>query len=107
MLLAKDGIYISDAPRTISEGGYMGPGNRADWAVSCPAGAHTLTTGARRRRLQGGKGAGGKMQGGGAGNAQLAQTLATLTVVDDGDAPMTLAAGSWSADIRKPCHLVG
>ena len=86
----------------------MGPGNRADWAVSCPAGAHTLTTGARRRRLQGpGKGAGGKMQGGGAGNAQLAQTLATLTVVDDGDAPTTLAAGSWSADIRKPCHLVG
>ena len=27
------------------------------------------------------------MQGGGAGNAQLAQTLATLTVVDDGEAP--------------------
>ena len=106
MLIAKDGIYLSDAPRAISEGGYMGPGNRADWAVSCPAGAHTLTTGARRRRLQGGKGPGGKMQGGGPGNAQLAQTLATLTVVDDGDAPTTLAAGSWSGDFRKPCHLV-
>ena len=107
MLIAKDGIYLSDAPRAISEGGYMGPGNRADWAVSCPAGAHTLTTGARRRRLQDGKGpGGGKMQGGGPGNAQLAQTLATLTVVDDGDAPTTLAAGSWSGDFRKPCHLV-
>ena len=72
---------------------YMGPGNRADWAVSCPAGTHTLSTGARRRRLQGG----GKMQGGGAGNAQLTQTLATLAVVDNGDAQTPLPAGSWSA----------
>merc|ERR1740139_216501 len=81
----------------------MGPGNRADWAVSCPAGTHTLSTGARRRRLQG---PGGKMQGGGAGNAQLAQTLATLSVADNGDAPTTLTAGSWSGGISKPCHLV-
>jgi hypothetical protein len=80
---------------------YMGPGNRADWAVSCPAGTHTLSTGARRRRLQGGGGGGGggggNMQGGGPGNAQLTQTLATLAVVDNGDAQTPLPAGSWSA----------
>ena len=81
----------------------MGPGNRADWAVSCPAGTHTLSTGARRRRLQG---PGGKMQGGGAGNAQLAQTLATLSVADNGDAPTTLTAGSWSGTMLRRIRLM-
>lgn len=40
-LLAKDGVYLDRAPRPISHG-YMSAGNRADWLVKCPAGAHAL-----------------------------------------------------------------
>ena len=47
-LLAKDGIYLHDAPRTIASG-YMGPGSRADWLVRCPAGVHSFITNGRRR----------------------------------------------------------
>ena len=76
----------------------MGPGSRADWAISCPAGTHTLESAAAAgRRLQG-----GKMAGGGAGNAQIAQTLATLTVTDQGVEATTLATTS----VTRPCYLV-
>ena len=95
-LIAKDGIYLHTAPRTITQG-YMGPGSRADWAVSCPAGSYTLASGARRREMQG-----GKMAGGGDGNDQITQTLATVTVTDQGDTATTLSTFS----VTRPCYLV-
>jgi len=49
-LLAKDGIYLPSAPRDLTEGGFMGPGNRADWAVSCPAGTYSFESGALNGR---------------------------------------------------------
>ena len=47
-LLAKDGVYLHEAPRDITVG-YMAPGNRADWLVRCPEGTHTWSSAARRR----------------------------------------------------------
>lgn len=95
-LLAKDGVYLHSAPRDITAG-YMAPGNRADWLVSCPAGTFTWASNARRR-LQG---KGGGMAGGGAGNAGLAQLLATVVVTDTGETacePPVFA-------INRPCYL--
>jgi len=110
-LLAKDGVYLPSLPRTITQT-YMGPGSRADWAISCPAGSYAMTTGARRRQLNdelstdhtehGRRLQGGKMAGGGAGNAELAQTLMTLTVTDGGVAATTLT----TAAVDRPCYLV-
>lgn len=37
MLLGKDGVYLPTAPRKITKV-YIGPGNRGDMAVRCPAG---------------------------------------------------------------------
>jgi FtsP/CotA-like multicopper oxidase with cupredoxin domain len=107
MLLAKDGVYLHSAPRPITIG-KMGPGNRADWLVNCPAGVFTLASTARRRRrelqgrrLQKGKGEGG-MAGGGAGDDGLAQMLATIVSTDQGiAAPCTLP----TFQINRPCYL--
>ena len=105
MLLAKDGVYLPTAPRAITVG-MMGPGNRADWLVNCPAGVHTFATTARRRRqLQGpgkGGGGGGGMAGGGAGNTGIAQSLATVVATDQGlAAPCTLP----TFQVNRPCYL--
>lgn len=40
-LLAKDGVYLTTAPRDIAKA-FMGPGNRADWLVRCPQGTFEL-----------------------------------------------------------------
>jgi hypothetical protein len=37
-LLAKDGIYVSEAPRSIGDTVYMGPGNRVDMVMRCAQG---------------------------------------------------------------------
>jgi len=97
-LLAKDGVYLHSMPRTITAT-FMGPGSRADWAISCPAGSYTMESAANAgRRLQG---KGGGLAGGGAGNAQIAQTLATLTVTG------TATATSLSTvSVDRPCYLV-
>ena len=96
-LLAKDGVYLISAPRDINAG-YMAPGNRADWLVSCPAGTHTWTS-TGRRRLQG-KGGGG-MAGGGGGNAGIAQLLATVVATDGGETACDLPVFT----INRPCYL--
>ena len=109
-LLAKDGVYLHSAPRTITEG-YMGPGNRADWVVRCPAGTYMWTSAGRRRRLQGGKGAGGKgggaagnaLGGGGAGNAAISQTLATVVATDGATAEIACDLPVFS--VNRPCYL--
>ena len=104
-LLAKDGIYLHTAPRTISAG-YMGPGSRADWLVRCPAGTHSFITNGRRRlseetvenrahrNLQG--------KGAGLGADTIAQMLATVVASDVGDTTCDL--GSFS--VARPCYLV-
>jgi hypothetical protein len=43
-LLARDGIYVSPAPRTFGDTMYMAPGNRADVVLRCSA-AGTLVLG--------------------------------------------------------------
>ena len=42
LLLAKDGIYLSDGPRRVSAA-FLAPGSRADWLISCAAGHHPLS----------------------------------------------------------------
>lgn len=82
-LLAKDGIYVSPAPRDITTGKmYIGPGNRADWVVSCPAGTYDLTASPR-----GGTGA-------------LSQKLASLVVTDQGDTPCQLPTFRVNRPVR-------
>jgi len=97
-LLAKDGVYLPTMPRPITAT-YMGPGSRADWAISCPAGSFTMETGGAAgggRQLQGkGKGPGGP-------DDVMALTLATLTVTDSGIVASTLAPTS----VDRPCYLV-
>ncbi|KAL1519183.1 hypothetical protein AB1Y20_003443 [Prymnesium parvum] len=105
-LLAKDGVYLSPAPRDITTG-YMGPGNRADWIVRCPAGSYSLFSNQiRRRKLQGPRPAkgpgGGGLAGGGAGNAPFTQLLATVVVTDQGDSQCTLP----TFEVNRPCYLV-
>lgn len=41
MLLAKDGVYLADAPRQIDDA-FLAPGNRADFLLKCPVGEHRL-----------------------------------------------------------------
>ena len=79
-LLAKDGIYLHQAPRDVTLG-FLGPGNRADLLVRCAAaGTYAFMSNAiRRRQLQRGGGGGG-LAGGGAGNAAFEQLLATVVV---------------------------
>ena len=57
-----------------------------------------MASGARRRELQGG----GGMRGGGAGNAQITQTLATVSVTDTGLSATTIDTFS----VARPCYLV-
>ena len=59
------------------------PGNRADWAISCPEGSYTMNSGAvRRRQLRAGgrrlQGKGGGLAGGGMGNADIVQARPAL-----------------------------
>ena len=118
-LLAKDGVYLETMPRTITNT-YMGPGNRADIAIYCPAGTHTFESGVvngRRRRLQEhaeeveqkvegrrlGKQDGGGMAGGAAGNEEIAQTLITIVANDYGNA---VPSEPTSTSVTRPCYLV-
>ena len=86
-LLAKDGVYLQDMPRTITSS-YMGPGSRADWAISCPPGSFAMND-ARPNRA-------------GTRNDRVVRTLATLAVTDDGAGESTLA----TASVDRPCYLV-
>ena len=80
----------------------MAPGNRADWLVRCPEGTHTFESVAGAgRRLQG-KGKGGGMAGGGNGNAGVTQTLASVTVTEQGDTLSDLPC----FEVNRPCYLV-
>ena len=115
-LLAKDGVYLETMPRTITNT-YMGPGNRADIAIFCPAGTHTFESGVvngrrRQRRLEEapqvegrrlGKTDGGAMAGGGVGNEEIAQTLITIVANDVGNA---VPSEPTSTSVTRPCYLV-
>ena len=81
-LLAKDGVYVSPAPRAVGDV-YLAPGNRADVIIRCDeAGTGSLESIAstRRSRRQGmGPAMGGPGNPGGVG-ATMAATVATLAV---------------------------
>lgn len=101
--LSKDGIYLPSTPRDITIG-YMGPGNRADWLVRCPAGSYELFSNQiRRRKLQGGKGKGGGvgLVGGGVGNAAMTQLLATVVATEGGDTQCDLPTFAVNRPVRK------
>ena len=92
-LLAKDGIYLETAPRDITQGGFMGPGNRADWAVMCPTGSYALDSGnINGRRLQGPQ----RQQ------PAMTQTLVTFEATDQGDTQCELSTFA----VRRPCYAV-
>jgi len=96
-LLAKDGIYLFEAPRDITEG-FMSSGNRADWLVKCPPGTWEFRShdrlGRRKRRLE---------------NTyvpkmidHVEQLMATLVVTDQGDTGCELPTFA----VKRPCYLV-
>ena len=93
-LLAKDGVYVSPAPRALGDGKlYLAPGNRADVMMRCTGSLGTVTVSAeaaakkrRRSLLQGGGPGGG---GGGGGGGYVAGELFTITVVADDSAVTT------------------
>ncbi|XRB18938.1 hypothetical protein RI054_19g87840 [Pseudoscourfieldia marina] len=79
-LLAKDGIYVSDAPRTITAV-HLAPGNRADVAMRCnTAGAGTLTSSTARRRRHLMQPGGGRQ---GPGGNVMDATVVNLNVLSD------------------------
>ncbi len=99
-LLAHDGVYLHRAPRPISAG-YMGPGNRADWVVRCPAGTHAFVS----NGLPDSEAAfnGNALEDGSAGVATVAQLLATVSAVDEGD-DASCSLDTFAA--ARPCYLV-
>jgi len=85
-LLAKDGVYVSPAPRALDDGKlYLAPGNRADVMMRCTGSLGTVTVSAeaaakkRRRSLLQGPGGGGSVAG----------DLFTITVIADDSAVKT------------------
>lgn len=88
-LLAKDGVYVSPAPRAVGDV-YLAPGNRADVIIRCDeAGTGSLqsiasTRRSRRQGMGGGMGGpGGPMGPGNPGGvgATMTATVATLAVI--------------------------
>ena len=101
-LLAKDGIYLDVAPRTVTTI-YLAPGNRADVAVRCSAaGSYDIVSsdnGKRRRSLLQRGGGGG---GGPGGGDIFAGTIGTVEVTGAATADAALVAFSAT----RPCYLV-
>jgi FtsP/CotA-like multicopper oxidase with cupredoxin domain len=98
-LLAKDGIYVDNAPRELTIA-HVAPGNRFDFVVKCAsAGSFTLTAAAE---AGGGPGGGGGGPGGRRKLLQTAETLMTFTV--------SASAASTAGDLtvftpKKPVYL--
>ena len=93
-LIAKDGIYVDNAPRTLTTA-HVSPGNRFDFVVKCTsAGDFTLTVTAAAA-TKGGGGKGRKL-------LQTAETLMTFTV----NASAATAAGDLTVfTAKKPVYL--
>ena len=98
-LLAKDGIYVDNAPRALTTA-HVAPGNRFDFVVKCSsAGTFTLTAAAE---AGGGGGGGGGGPGGRRKLLQTAETLMTFTV----SASTAAAAGDLTVFTpKKPVYL--
>ena len=87
-LLAKDGVYIHDAPRRI-RGALLAPGNRADVLVRCPAGTHSLNSHPGPSALHGAR-------------AAVAQRLALVHAAERGHTRCALR----EFRAPRPCYLV-
>uniref|UniRef100_A0A7S4BW91 Plastocyanin-like domain-containing protein n=1 Tax=Chrysotila carterae TaxID=13221 RepID=A0A7S4BW91_CHRCT len=85
-LLAKDGIYLHQAPRDVTRG-FMGPGNRADWLISCPPGTWQLES---------------KKKEGQALKFHCEAPLVTIVAVDRNDVACELPTFS----VARPCYVV-
>ena len=94
-LLAKDGVYLATAPRKITAG-FMGPGNRADWLVRCPAGSHSLVSNGLLN-----PGYDGPTNAARGLARQLSMVIATVVATVSGEAPCDL--GTFS--VARPCYL--
>ena len=96
-LLAKDGIYIPEAPRKI-DAAYLGAGNRADVVVRCSAGTHSfISNGLLGAGAQSGRGATGAIT-----QDTHAQLLATIVATEQGEPLCDLGLFS----VSRPCYLV-
>jgi FtsP/CotA-like multicopper oxidase with cupredoxin domain len=97
-LLAKDGIYVDNAPRALTTA-HVAPGNRFDFVVKCTsAGTFTLAAAAEA----GGGPGGGPGGPGGRKLLQTAETLMTFTV----SASDATAAGDLTVFTpKKPVYL--
>ena len=99
-VLAKDGIYVEDAPRALSYMKFVS-GNRVDVVIRCTAGSTLASSAAaaadaagRRRRMQGGGGAA----------AEIADmTLATIVVTGADSSDGSLADLAFTP--RYPAYL--
>jgi FtsP/CotA-like multicopper oxidase with cupredoxin domain len=96
-LIAKDGIYVDNAPRALTTA-HVAPGNRFDFVVKCTS-AGTFTLAAAAEAGGGGPGGGGP---GGRKLLQTAETLMTFTV----SASDATAAGDLTVFTpKKPVYL--
>ena len=97
-LLAKDGIYVDNAPRTLTTA-YVAPGNRFDFVVKCTsAGDFTLTATAEAAAAGGGG-------GGGPGGRKLLQTAEILMTFTVGASAATAAGDLTVFTPKKPVYL--
>uniref|UniRef100_A0A7S4F7G8 Plastocyanin-like domain-containing protein n=1 Tax=Chrysotila carterae TaxID=13221 RepID=A0A7S4F7G8_CHRCT len=85
-LLAKDGVYLHQAPRDLVRG-FMGPGNRADWLINCPPGTWQLES---------------KLREGDSLKFHFEAQLLTIVAADQGEVACALPTFS----VSRPCYLV-
>mmetsp|Transcript_51553 Transcript_51553/g.112223 ORF Transcript_51553/g.112223 Transcript_51553/m.112223 type:complete len:706 (+) Transcript_51553:263-2380(+) len=85
-LLAKDGVYLHQAPRDLVRG-FMGPGNRADWLINCPPGTWQLES---------------KLREGDSLKFHFEAKLLTIVAADQGEVACALPTFS----VSRPCYLV-
>ena len=104
-LLAKDGVYVKDAPRALTVA-HFAPGNRADVVVKCiRAGAFTFTATAVAAGPGGGGGGGGGGPGGPGGKRRLLQTTETLLTFSVTASVKTAVGALTTFTAKKPEYL--
>jgi len=107
LLIAKDGVYLQEIPRTISAI-HLWPGARADVMVRCTtAGSYTLASAEASGRPAASNRAAHRPPGGGGfgggGSNVWTGDIASITVTDDSS---TADADLSTYTINRPCYLV-
>lgn len=101
-LLAKDGIYLSDAPRSVKTM-ILAPGNRADVAIHCniDPGVYKMPAVSRGRYFE------YNTEGAYSDDCEwcLTQTNVAVLEVVQGDGEIEPPLESFGASLRRPCYI--